>query len=115
MTEQPVKIHWTETALAQLRDLPKQAAKGLVRKVSDLREADPKIAGKPLVGPLAGCYRVRYGRYRAVYQVEETKDKDGQIILRLTVVVLLVGKREDRSRRDVYELAKKLIGLAGED
>ena len=86
-----------------------------MRKVGALRETDPRIAGKPLVEPLAGCYRVRFGHYRAVYRVEETKDEHGQIILRLTVVILMVGKREEGSRRDVYKLAKKLIGLVGED
>lgn len=86
-----------------------------MRKVGALRDADPRIAGKPLIGPLMGCYRVRHGRYRAIYRVDEKKDEEGRITLRLTVNVLVVGKREDRSRRDVYELAKKLVRLARED
>ena len=114
MTDRPVEIKWTDTALEALRSLPKDAASKLFGKVGNLREVDPRQAGKPLVGPLAGCYRVRHSRYRAVYRVEDSKDDDGKTIVRVTVIVLAVGRREEDSKRDVYELAKKLMAIAKE-
>ena len=42
------------------------------------------------------------------------RDERGKSVLLITVVVLVVAKREEGSRRDVYALAKKLISLAEE-
>ena len=109
-----VEIRWTGTARDALRSLPAEAASGLYRKVGDLRDADPRQAGKPLVGPLKGHYRVRHSRYRAVYKVETVKDDRGRTAVRVTVTLVAVGQREEGSRKDVYELAAKLIQMAEE-
>lgn len=114
MTDRTIDITWTETAIEALRSLPKQAARGLYRKVGALHEAeDPRSVGKPLTGPLQGYHRLVHSRYRAVYGVEEAVDTTGIRVLRITVVVLIVGKREAGSRRDIYELAKKLVEMTG--
>lgn len=112
MTARRVQIQWTQAARDGLREIPTKAAKGLFRKVGDLRHTDPRTAGRALVGPLQSCYRIKYSRYRAVYRVDEAKDERGKSVLLITVVVLVVAKREEGSRRDVYALAKKLISLA---
>lgn len=115
MTDRTIEIKWTDTAIEALRALPRQAGRGLYRKVGALREAeDPRSVGKPLTGPLQGYYRLVHSRYRAVYGVEETTDAGGAPMLRITVLVLIVGKREAGSRRDIYELAKKLVAMTGD-
>jgi len=114
LTDRTIEITWTDTAIEALRALPRQAARGLYRKVGALREAeDPRSVGKPLTGPLQGYYRLVHSRYRAVYGIEETVNSGGVRVLRITILVLIVGKREAGSRRDIYELAKKLVEMTG--
>jgi mRNA-degrading endonuclease RelE of RelBE toxin-antitoxin system len=114
LTDRTIEIKWTDTAIEALRALPRQAGRGLYRKVGALREAeDPKSVGKPLTGPLQGYYRLVHSRYRAVYGVEQAVNSGGVRVLRITILVLIVGKREAGSRRDIYELAKKLVEMTG--
>jgi len=42
--------------------------------------------GKPLCGPLAGCWSLRIGQYRAVYCIQEQQ---------LLVLVLRIGHRKN--------------------
>jgi mRNA-degrading endonuclease RelE of RelBE toxin-antitoxin system len=73
----------------------------IVAKVSDLATADdPTQLGKPLVDELQGLYRLSFGRYRILYQIES----NGQI----TIVVVMVGIRKHGDKIDVYELATRL-------
>ena len=105
-----IAIQWTEPAVKQLRKLPPKVRKGLLGKADELRQCDdPREVHKPLVGPLAGFYRITYARYRAIYTVEEVKAQKGKTVLRLRVLFVAAGKREARSREDVYEVAKKLV------
>jgi mRNA interferase RelE/StbE len=59
------------------------------------RLLDPHVASARLAGNLAGRYKIKHHKsgYRLVYQVVEEN---------LEIVVLSVGKREDKS---VYERA----------
>jgi mRNA interferase RelE/StbE len=65
---------------------------------------DPDKQGKPLLGELAGFRSVRAAgeRYRIIYRIEAG---------RKLVIIMAVGIRREKSKSDIYELAKKLIRL----
>ena len=48
---------------------------------------DPLLYGKPLRRDLHGCYKLRVGEYRVIYQVKESD-----------IFILVIGHR-----REVYE------------
>ena len=62
----------------------------------------PKSIGKPLLGELAGCYSLRVAaqRYRVIYTIVDD---------RMIVLVVAVGIREAGQRRDIYDIARRLI------
>ena len=61
-----------------------------------------KSIGKPLLGELAGCYSLRVAaqRYRVIYTIVDD---------RMIVLVVAVGIRKAGERRDLYEIARRLI------
>jgi mRNA interferase RelE/StbE len=63
---------------------------------------EPEKQGKALLGELAGLRSLRSSgqRYRIIYRVERS---------RVLVLIVAVGIRKQGSRRDVYELAQKLL------
>ncbi len=67
-------------------------------------EYEPEKQGKPLSDELAGYRSIRAvgQRYHILYKLEEE-----QVI----VVVVALGIRKDRDKKDVYALAKKLARL----
>jgi len=67
-------------------------------------EQDPELQGKPLGDELIGFRSVRAvgQRYRIIYRVEKNI---------VTVVVVALGRRHQKSKSDVYELTKKLLHL----
>ena len=107
-----VSIAWTTTAKRGLSNLPKKVQRGLIEKIDELSGSDPRAGNKPLIGPLQGCYRIVYSRYRAVYRVEEEKLANGKTLVHLKILFIAVGIRKDRDKKDVYKLAEKLIRLA---
>ena len=72
---------------------------------------DPRKAYKPLVHPLQGYYRLTYGRFRAIYSVEEEKLADGNSLIYIRVRFIAVGMRKERDRNDIYAIAKKLVEM----
>ena len=65
---------------------------------------EPEKQGKPLTGELAGYRSLRAAgqRFRIIYRVERRQ---------VLVYVVALGIRRQGSRRDVYELARKLLRL----
>ena len=106
-----VTVQWTETAKNLLADLPKPIRKGLIRKIGTLRDSDPRLAGKALIGPLQGYRSITHGRYRALFSVAEECSAGGDVVLHVTVHVEAVGIRRDRDKKDVYKIAQKLAEL----
>ncbi len=101
MTYQIVLAPVAFEMLAQVRD---RRVQGVLKDRIDGLAREPEKQGKPLLWELAG-YRSLHAvgqRYRIVYRVERD---------RVRVLVIAVGLRRDGSRRDVYELARKLIRL----
>ena len=109
MTPPPVVVQWTNIALESLRQLPKKVAAGLVRKAAELRKSDPRKTGKPLTDELGGCYRIPYGRYRAIYQVIDVKDVEEKTIVLIRVIFIVAGVRKEGDKGDVYREALRLI------
>ncbi len=115
--DRKVVVQWTETAKEQLAKLPEKVRKGLLDKASRLRDADdPRDVHKALTGSLQGYYRITYARYRAVYTVEEQELADGSKLAFLRILFVVVGIRKERAKKDVYNVAKRIIkfGLGDE-
>ncbi|MEE9295929.1 MAG: type II toxin-antitoxin system RelE/ParE family toxin [Phycisphaerae bacterium] len=114
MRERRVKIQWTEPARNKLRELPERIARRIVEKIAWLGDQDnPRLAGKALRESLRGYYSLRVGRYRAIYIVDEEKLTNGDVLILVRVVVVMVGPRKAGDRDDVYKLAERLIRLSG--
>ena len=110
--ERRTVIQWTETARQQLAAATKKVRQGLLKKADSLKTcADPKKAHKPLVGPLQGYYRITYSRYRAIYSVEEEELASGDVLVYVRIRFLAVGIRKERDRKDIYEIAEKMVQL----
>ena len=92
-----------------LRTIESNARSQIISKIDQLA-MEPKLLGKPLVGPLKEFRSVRAAgqRYRIIYQV-----KDETIL----VLVVAVGMRKAGDKKDIYELMKKFVktGILGKD
>lgn len=85
--------------LADIRD--RRIHRQILTRLHALQQ-HPKSVGKPLIGELAGCYSLRVAaqRYRVIYTIADDT---------LVVLVVAVGIRASGQRRDIYEIAKRLI------
>ena len=79
-------LKFTKEAAKDLKNLDKRYQKA-VAKAFDKLIQNPKI-GKPLVGGLKGFWKLRFARYRIIYQIIESK--------------ILVIVFEVKHRKDVY-------------
>ncbi len=88
-----------EKLLAAIRD--KRELNLLISRIAQL-EQNPEQQGKALRENLVGYRSLRAvgQRYRIVYRIEEDA---------VLVVVVALGRRKDGDRKDVYQLAQKLI------
>ncbi len=82
----------------------------MLDKADQLTECDdPRKHCKRLAGPLEGCYRIVYSRYRAIFTVEEEPLATGDVLVHLKVIFVVAGIRKEFDRNDVYRVAKKLV------
>jgi mRNA interferase RelE/StbE len=90
-----------EMQLAAIKD--RRVQEGLRSSLRRL-EYEPKLKGKPMTDELIGYYSLRAvgQRYRIIYKVKEEQ---------ILVIVVTLGIRKEGDKKDVYELAKKLIRL----
>ena len=81
-------INYTDTAVALLRRLDRQAARRIVdfmdERVAPL--ADPRSTGKALSGPLGGLWRYRVGDCRVICDIQDAT---------LQVLVVRLGHRSE--------------------
>ena len=110
-TRRTIRIQWTATAIECLRKLPPKVQRGLVAKADELALSGDPRHHKPLVGPLQGYHRITYARYRAVYTVTDEAIRGGEQITTIIVTFIAAGKREERSKDDIYQVAKKLVEM----
>lgn len=85
--------------LAEIRD--RRIRQQILTRLHALQQHATSI-GKPLIGELAGCYSLRVAaqRYRVIYTVADDT---------LVVLVIAIGIRKAGQRRDIYEIARRLI------
>lgn len=94
----------TPEARAALEALTDRRIREQIRKRIDALAHDPEQQGKPLGGDLVGYRSVRAvgERYRIIYRVDRS---------RVLVIVITLGLRKEGDRRDIYQLAQKLVRL----
>lgn len=99
------RITIAPTALRQLKEITDRRVRAKIIEAIKRLAEEPEKQGKPLVGELAGYRSLRAvgQRYRIVYAVSR-----GEV----TVIVVAVGLRRAGDRENIYELARKLIGVA---
>lgn len=98
------KIRLTLPARKQFAALSdKRIQESIDKRINNL-EHEPEKQGKPLSDDLAGYRSIRAvgQRYRIIYKIES------EIV---TVVVVTLGIRKEKDKKDVYELAKRLARL----
>ena len=98
------KVVLTAAAQQMLEEVAdRRVRRQLARRLDELAH-DPELQGKPLLGELSGVRSIRAAaqRFRILYRL------DGQ---RVTVLVIALGRRQEGSTRDIYELARKLLKL----
>ena len=98
------KISVTQTAQDMLADISdRRIQEKIVARIDGLKN-EPEKQGKPLIGELIGLRSLRAAgqRYRIIYKIEK-----GEII----VLVVAIGIRKEGSKKDIYELAQRLLRL----
>ncbi|MBW1735703.1 MAG: type II toxin-antitoxin system RelE/ParE family toxin [Deltaproteobacteria bacterium] len=95
------RVQITETCLSLLEKISdKKIRESILTKIESLKN-DPHRQGKALLGNLQGFRSIRTaGRYRVVYSV----NLDSRV-----VVAMVVGMRKEGDRKDIYEVARKLL------
>jgi mRNA interferase RelE/StbE len=73
----------------------------IIETIDGLAE-DPEKKGKALIAELDGYHSVRAAgqRYRIIFRIDRDK---------VLVLIVAAGIRREGDRKDIYELAKKLI------
>jgi len=85
------KVVFTKLAHKQFSKLP-QNLKLLATKSINKLSTHPKI-GKPLRGKLKGFYKLRFSRYRIIYQIKHKI---------LTIIIFEIGHRKDVYKKFNY-------------
>ncbi len=104
MSRRLYKILWSGSAKEMMAAIPdRRIQKKIIERVEGLA-VEPEKQGKPLVGELAGYRSLRAvgQRVRIIFRVEEKK---------VIVLIVALGLRKEGDRKDIYELAKKLVQL----
>ena len=95
------RISITDTCLALIKKIgDKKTERTILARIEKLSD-EPQKQGKTLVRDLSGFRSVHaVGRYRIVYRIEERD---------VIVYVLAVGIRKEGDKKDIYQIAKKLL------
>lgn len=80
------KIVISPPAQKEIEDLPKSVREWVLRDIHKKLTESPIDFGKPLVGQLKGCYRLRVNNYRVIYRIAQEV---------ITVYVIKVDHRKD--------------------
>jgi mRNA interferase RelE/StbE len=95
------KILITETCLALIKKISdKNIQRRILKRIEGLLE-EPDKQGKMLLKDLSGFRSIHAaGRYRIIYKV------DKQTVI---VYILTAGIRKQGDKKDIYQIAKKLL------
>jgi mRNA interferase RelE/StbE len=106
--KRPGHIKWkiviTPTALKMIKGISDARTRSRIAEVIDRLAEDPDRQGKPLVAELSGFRSIRAvgQRYRIIYKI---------IKKQVVVVIVAAGIRKEGHKKDIYQLAKKLLKL----
>ena len=91
-------------ARKMLAEISDRRIQQMIRERIDALKDEPEKQGKPLSGDFVGHRSVRAvgQRYRIVYRVESR---------RVVVEIVALGLRNEGDRRDIYEVARRLLKL----
>lgn len=107
MKWQIIMMPIAEKQLAEIGD--RRVRESIAKRIDGL-EHEPELQGKPMSGELAGYFSIRAvgQRYRILYKAKAE---------RVVVVVVSLGMRKEGDKKDIYEVAKKLLrsGLLDEE
>ncbi|OYZ24088.1 MAG: hypothetical protein B7Y39_02500 [Bdellovibrio sp. 28-41-41] len=78
-------IEWRKSAEKEFHKLPKRDKAALIARILDLGKTPRPVGYKKLEG-MSDTYRIRYGNFRVLYQIE-----DGVLI----VLIVNVSHRKD--------------------
>ena len=104
MNRRYYEVLWTARARDVLATIPDRRIRKKIFERGRELSSEPEKQGKPLIGELAGYRRLRAAgqRYRIIFKVEGEK---------VQVLIVALGIRKEGSRKDVYNLARKLVQL----
>jgi len=95
------KILITDTCLARIEKIPdKKIQCTILKRIEGLAD-EPDKQGKLLVKDLSGFRSIHAaGRYRIVYRIAKKT---------VIIFILAAGIRKQGDKKDIYEIAKKLL------
>ncbi len=83
------QIKHKNSVFKDLKKIPRNIIDSIVEAINSRLTAFPHKFGKPLKGEWKGCYRLRVGDYRIIYEIND---------LEVIVIIIKIGNRDD-----VYE------------
>lgn len=97
------RVFFTVTAQEMFLKIKNVNTRAAIMNKAKSLSVDPEAQGIALVGPLRRLRRIpAAGRYRIVYRVVKEK---------VEVLILAVGLRKQDDKKDIYELAQKLVRM----
>ncbi|GHU14488.1 hypothetical protein FACS189449_11240 [Alphaproteobacteria bacterium] len=82
----PYRIKFRDSAVEELEKIPRNIQETIVKAIDNRTAIDPYGFGKSLKGKWKGCYRLRVGSYRIIYEIIEKE---------VIVFVIKIGIRGD--------------------
>ena len=96
------EVRWTETARTLWREIQDRRLRARLLDLSARLEISPETQGRPLREELSGYWSLHWSRWRLVYSLDDSSRR---------VWVCQVGLRAEGKPKDVYRVARKLLGL----
>ena len=81
------RVNWERSAILELGKIDSEKRRRILKKISWLKENFELVVHNTLAENLAGCYKLRVGDYRVLYEMQNS-----------TIIILKVGHR-----REVYD------------
>ena len=76
------KIKYNRNIIKNISKIPINIKRSIKKAIEERLAVDPVLFGKPLKGEWKGCYRLRVGDYRIIYEVND---------LEVIVIIIKIG------------------------
>ena len=80
------KIEYNDRVIESVAKIPANIRKSIKRAIEERLATDPVKFGKPLKGEWQGCYRLRVGDFRIIYEIHESV---------ITVLIVKISHRSN--------------------